>query len=372
MRLTVQLQAIPGEYTGLLLDTMAAFNAAASYAARAGFDAGVFSRPAIHRLCYYDLRKRFGLSAEMTVRAIGKAVEVFSRDKRLCPVFNQHGAIIYDDRILTWKGLTHVSIWTLDGRKVLPIVFGEYQRARLDRLRGQVDLVYRRGKFYLLATIDIPENTPIPATDFVGVDLGVASLATTSDGERVSGEGVEAVRVRHARVRRSLGKRMSHEHKRRSRKNARRAMKSIGNREQRFRRHTNHCISKAIVNNAKDTGRGIALEDLGGIRDRTRFRRRQRARMGGWAFRQLRSFIEYKAKLAGVPVVIVDARDTSRTCFECGHCEKANRKAQSTFKCRSCGHMAHADHNAARNIARRGASVNTPEVTEQHQILSAA
>lgn len=75
----------------------------------------------------------------------------------------------------------------------------------------------------------------------------------------------------------------------------------------------------------------------------------------GWAFFQLRSFVEYKAKLAGVPVVLVDPRHTSRTCNVCGHCENANRKNQAEFLCQHCGHSSNADENAARNIRDRAA-----------------
>lgn len=371
MKLTVQIQALPGEHADLVLRTMAAFNAAATYAARVAFDAGVFSQPAIHARCYRDLRERFGLSAQMAVRAIGKAVETFRRDKKRCPVFRPDGAVTYDERILSWKGLDKVSLWTLDGRKILPMVFGEYQRERFDRIKGQVDLVHRDGRFYLYATIDLPEGAPVKPSSFLGVDLGVANLATTSDGEAFTGEAVEVVRVRHHKTRKSLGHRMARTQARRTRRNARRAMKRIGRRESRFRRHVNHCIAKRVVSTAKDTGRGIALEELKGIRDRTRFRRNQRARMGGWAFSELRTFVEYKARLAGVAVVSIDPRHTSRTCAECGHCEKANRPNQSTFSCRSCGHLAHADINAARNIARLGAAVDRPEVTEQRQHLAA-
>jgi putative transposase len=73
----------------------------------------------------------------------------------------------------------------------------------------------------------------------------------------------------------------------------------------------------------------------------------------GWSFFQLRSFVEYKAQLVGVPIVLVDPRNTSRTCNVCGHCEKANRKSQAEFLCKHCGHSANADLNAARNIRDR-------------------
>ena len=370
MKLTIQLQLLAGGDEVILLATMEAFNAAAQHAAKVGFEARLASQPGIHQRCYRNLREQYGLSAQMAVRAIGKAVEVLRRDKTKLPTFKPHGAITYDERIMSWKGLNRVSLWTLEGRKVLPYVFGEYQAQRLNRLKGQVDLVYRNGKFYLYATGEFPEDPPIEASEFLGVDLGIANLATDSDGNAHTGEQVEVVRQKHARVRRSLGKKMGG--KRRTRRNARRAMKHIGSREARFRRHTNHTISKSLVANAKGTARGIALEDLKGIRKRTTVRREQRARHGGWAFFQLRSFVEYKAKLAGVPVVVVDARNTSRTCFECGHCEKANRQGQAQFLCRACGHTANADVNAARNIARLGRQVSPPEVPESHQLSLAA
>lgn len=84
----------------------------------------------------------------------------------------------------------------------------------------------------------------------------------------------------------------------------------------------------------------------------------QRQRHSSWAFFQLRAFIAYKAALAGVPLHLVDPRDTSRTCSRCGHCEQANRKTQAEFVCQNpvCGFAAPADWNAAVNISRAAPS----------------
>lgn len=366
MKLTLQLQLLPDTaQRQSLLNTMEQFNAAASHAARVGFDAKRFSQPSIHPLCYRELRERFGLSSQMAVRAIGKAVECFQRDKTRCPKFRDYGAMTYDQRLMSFKGMDRVSLLTLDGRQIIPIIYGQYQSERFDRIKGQCDLVYRAGKFYLLASIDLPDKAPIEVKAFVGVDLGVINLATTSDGQRFGGEGVEVVRQKHLYTRRSLGRKMGLQHNRRTRKNARRAMKRIGDKEMRFRRHVNHCISKQLVTLAKDTGRGIAVEELTGIRDRTRFRKKQRAKMGGWAFAQLRQFITYKGQLYGVPVVVVDPRNSSRTCAVCYHCEKSNRTTQDQFQCRQCGHAAHADHNAAINLAARAASKPAIKVSQR-------
>ena len=83
------------------------------------------------------------------------------------------------------------------------------------------------------------------------------------------------------------------------------------------------------------------LEDLTHFRlkrARTTVRKAQRGRLGKWAFGQLRGFVDYKAKLNGVPVYLIDPRNTSKQCSECGHIDKANRKTQSEFVCGACGH----------------------------------
>jgi putative transposase len=118
-----------------------------------------------------------------------------------------------------------------------------------------------------------------------------------------------------------------------------------------------------LVAIAKDSDRGIAGEDLTYIRDRTRFRKQQRAKMSGWAFFQLRAFLTYKAILAGVDLRIVDPRGTSRTCNACGYEAKSNRKSQAEFVCGQCGHTENADLNAAQNIRSR-AVVMLPIVSE--------
>lgn len=347
MKLTLQLQLLPdAEQKAVLLATMERFNEAANFAAEAAFAAGGFSQPSVHKLAYRAIRERFGLSAQMAVRAIGKAVEVFKRNKSKRPKFKPRGAVTYDERILGFKGLDRVSLWALGGRMILPMVFGEHQAERFDRLKGQCDMVYRNGKFFLYATIDLPEPPPGGVRDFLGVDLGIVNLAADSDGEAYSGAAVEMVRRRHHRNRKRLQKKGT--------KGAKKRLRKLSGREARFRRHQNHRISKAIVANAKDTERGIVLEDLKGIRERTTVGRKQRARHSGWSFFQLQSFVEYKAGLVGVPVILVDPRNTSRTCNRCGHCEKANRKNQAEFACRQCGYSANADLNAARNLRDLG------------------
>ena len=355
MKLVVQIKLLPdAEQAKALLEYMKAFNTAANHAACVGFSAKVFSQPSIHNRCYRELRNKFGVSSQTAVRAIGKAVECFSRDKTSCPIFKPHGGVTYDQRTFSFKGIDKVSLLTMAGRIIVPFVFGEYQRGKLHHLRGQADLVYRDGQFYLYCTAEIPEDPAVAATDFLGIDLGIVNLATDSTGEMFSGKLVDRNRRRRQTARK--------QHQRKGTKGARRKLKRMSGRQARFQKAVNHAISKRLVSKAKTLGCGIALEDLSGIRGRIEatVSRAFRRRFGNWSFNHLRQCIAYKAKLYGVPLVMVDPRNTSRTCSACGHCEKANRQSQAKFLCKQCGFSENADFNAAKNISSLGASCKLP------------
>lgn len=302
------------------------------------------------KFTYHEARERFGLSSQMAQLAIKRVCDAYKRDKTIRVEFRKHAAMPFDQRTMSFKGIGRVSLLTLAGRVVIPMIVGSYQAERLAMPKGQSDLVLRKdGKWFLLVTVDVPDGTPIPATDFLGVDLGIVNIATDSDGTTHCGAAVEAVRRKHNLQRKRLQKRGT--------KGARKKLRRVAAKESAFRRHQNHCVSKSIVESARRTGRGIACEELTGIRERVTARGGEaRNRLSGWSFAQLDAFVAYKAQLAGVPVVKVDPRDTSRTCHACGHREKANRKSQAEFVCKACGHKDSADRNAARNIRALGLS----------------
>jgi IS605 OrfB family transposase len=189
--------------------------------------------------------------------------------------------------------------------------------------------------------------------DALGVDLGITSIAVDSDGQVHSSQAVNAVRHRHRRLRTKLQRKRT--------KAARRRLRRLAGKEARFAKDTNHRISQQLVAKAQGTKRAIALEDLQGIRTRVTARRSQRATLHSWSFAQLRAFVEYKARRAGVPVVLVDPRNTSRTCPRCGCVDAHNRPSQQQFSCVACGFAGLADHVAAENIRR--AAVNPPYVS---------
>ena len=137
-------------------------------------------------------------------------------------------------------------------------------------------------------------------------------------------------------------------------KSAKRRLRKLAGKERRFRKDTNHAISKQIVAVAKGTRCGIALENLKGIGKRVTVRKKQRAMFSGWSFYQLQQFIRYKAESQGVVVVFIDPHDNSQCCSECFHIERGNRRSQSGFCCRRCGHAEHADPGAAKVISILG------------------
>jgi putative transposase len=357
MKLTAQVKLLPTpEQAELLRQTLEAANAACNLISDYAWANQIFHQFRLHKALYADLRVRFGLAAQMVVRCLGKVADSYKADKSAQHTFKAYGSIPYDTRIVAYRQQTEmVSIWLLGGRAEMPYVCGERQRELLNHQQGESDLWYTAGEFYLLATCEVEESAPQPVETYLGIDGGIVNLATDSDGERHRANHINNVRYRHRRLRKKLQQKGT--------QSARRRLRTLAGKERRFARDTNHCISKRIVAKAQGTQRGIALEDLGGIRDRVTVSRHQRATLHSWSFDDLQQKIRYKARRAGVPVVWVDPRNTSCTCPECGCIDTHNRPSQSVFKCVACGFSGLADHIAAINIGRR-AAVNPPYVPD--------
>jgi len=364
MQLTAKVKLLPtSEQADTLKHTLEVANAACNYISERAWKERSFRQYSLHKLVYYDVREQFGLSSQMVIRCISKVADAFTAtvrgtrrsklDKKRPRTFRQHGAIAYDSRILRWKlEKSEVSIWAAGGRQHIPFVCGEHQKELLKTQKGESKLALVDGAFYLLACCEIETPEEIEYTEALGVDLGVVNIATDSDGEIFSGGQVNGLCKRHAKLKARLQSKGT--------KSAKRLLKKRRRKEHRFSQDVNHCIAKKMVGKAEGTGRAIALEDLTGIRGRTTVRKSQRRQHHSWAFYDLRQKIEYKAELAGIPVILVNPRNTSRTCPVCGCISKSNRPSQSTFSCVSCGFSGHADTIAAVNIGRR-AVVNQPD-----------
>jgi IS605 OrfB family transposase len=354
MRLTatVKLNTTPEQHEQLK-QTLLIANSACNYISEQAWQNQVFSQFSLHKLLYNSVRQKYPISAQLAVRCIGKVADSYKLDKKTQRVFNSLGAIPYDDRILTWRtDKQFVNIRTIDNRIKIPYSCGELQKHYLQFQQGESDLVFYKNEFYLYTTCNIPDQELLEPNDIIGIDLGIVNIAVSSDKQIFSGNVINAVRARYRKIRQKLQKKNT--------KSAKKLLKKRSRKEHNFAKNVNHIISKQIVAMAKDTNRAIALEDLTGIGSRTTvMRKSQRATHSSWSFYQLRQFIEYKAKMLGIPVFFVNPRNTSRTCPSCGCIDKKNRKTQELFKCITCGFSELADYTASLNIKAR-ASVNMP------------
>ncbi|MEU9750768.1 RNA-guided endonuclease InsQ/TnpB family protein [Streptomyces niveus] len=370
MKLVVQVKLLPTPVQAAALEaTLHACNEAGSWVSEVAFERGEFKNFALRRHTYDHVKSCWGLGAQAAQHVIKKTCDAYNTlranlragnlgrpdSKRYRwatgkPIaFHPRSAQPYDDRMLSWQIPDRtVSIWTTGGRakKVAFIASVEQLAALVLYRKGESDLLERDGMWFLSATCEVPEaELNADPVGFLGIDLGIANIATTSDGEIMAGRELNRFRDRERELRTKL--------QRKNTPSAKRRLKKRRRKEMRRAKDINHKIAKHVVAEAERTGRGIALEDLRGIRDRVRLRKPQRATHASWSFAQLGSFIAYKARKTGVPVVYVDPAYTSRTCAECGYIDKANRVSQARFVCRNCGFVDHADRNGSRNIRAR-------------------
>jgi putative transposase len=373
----IKVRMLPTQEQGAALHTtLRSCNSAASWLSSAMHAKRVHCKHDAQRLFYTELKTRFGLSAQPAIRVIGKVADAYTtlranidagnygppgaekrKTAQQTPVgFRIDAAQPFDARCLSWQipdtaggREATVSIWTTRGRFKGVRVLAAARDLMVLRTHtiGETDLIYRDRKWYLYAAVEAPE-APLanPVNGFVGVDMGIVNIATTSDGQRAAGARLNRYRKRQQRLRQRLQAKKT--------SSARRLLKKRRRKEARFAADQNHHISKRIVAEAKRTGCGIAVEQLAGIRSRVRLRKSQRAAMHSWAFAQLGRFLAYKAKQAGVAFIEVDPAYSSQTCHQCGWVDKRNRRSQSEFECGRCGFVGHADHNAAIVIAHRG------------------
>ena len=357
MKITVKVKLNPNqEQVEALNEALERCRQAMNYISQVAWEHKVFNRVALHYFVYKELRKRFGLTAQLAVSVRDKVAFSYKADKSQQHIFKK--AILPLDpprsfRLILKEG-EFASISTLRGRQKIPLILGEYQRNWLrDKVKGICESeVTKNGEYYFHITIEVEEPPTKEVQEAIGVDLGIKNLATTSDGDCFSGKQVEGNRLRYERLRAELQAKGT--------LSAKKHLKRVSGKERRFKSSVNHLISRRIVDKAIETTRAIVLENLKGIRQRIKVRRSQKGQYHKWAFSELIRFITYKARLAGIPVFFIDPRHTSQRCSHCGYTSRANRKSQSEFVCKSCGFSLNADHNAALNL--KWVFVNTPYV----------
>ena len=289
VKVTVQVKLTPDAEEALALSaTLRAVNEAANRVSEVAFERGVPREYELRKHTYADLKAR-GLGAQAAQHTIKKTRDAYTtlhaniragnlgrpgskrrvRAESQPVVFRPEAAQPYDERCLSWQlDAQTVSIWTTAGR-LKNIGFAcsaEALKMLQEHRQGECDLIEREGVFYLLATCEVPQAQQYEPGAFIGVDLGIANIATTSTGYQAAGRGLNRHRKRQLALRAKLQKKRT--------KSAKRRLKARARKEARHAANQNHIIAKTIVAEAERTSSGISLEELKGIRQRVRPARR--------------------------------------------------------------------------------------------------
>jgi putative transposase len=329
-----------------LYETVFVFGDACNFISGIALEHRCWNKVALHHLCYYKVRELFQLPAQLACTARDKVAEAYksSKNKKLRK-FGFYTSVRLDMRTFAITKNGEASISTLKGRLHVPMILGKWQAQILStwEKNNAAELCYDKNTDTFYVHIIVKKDVPIvePTGRFVGVDIGMVNLATSSLGHKFSGKYAQHVRRHHRDLRASLASKGTH--------GAHRCMKRLQGRESRQMAAINHLISRRIVDDLLP-GDVLALEDLKYIRDRAKQQKKQRADFHSWAFGQLQTFLTYKAKEKGCYTIFVDPKYTSQECSICG---TKGKRDKHKFFCASCGHSAHADINACFNILRR-------------------
>lgn len=243
----------------------------------------------------------------------------------------------YDDEHIAFP------VWK-DGKSQKISVKAMFTADQLDALenckRGTLRITRKSGKWIAQIAVDVPDVDPIPGS-VMGVDLGLKCPAVCcTDAGKVSFIG-------KGRKNKQLRRHYASRRKQLQKSGKRAAVKKLGDKENRVMRDTDHKLSRQIVDFAVSNGVGtIKMENLQNIRQQARKSRKNNRSLHSWSFYRLASYIEYKAKLAGIEVVFVDPAYTSQRCPACGALNHADDRI---YHC-TCGYHSHRDIVGARNI----------------------
>lgn len=342
----------------ILQDTMFQIRKALNYVSKYIFENNCLNQRKINDNTYYYLRETYNLKSQMAQSVMKTAIAKYKTNKS-----NGHGFALVQFKNLEYdlvlnrdysliKGI--FSINSLQGRLKIPFETKGMEKYFDGTFNfGTAKLVYKYNKYFLHIpmTKDYPQTTPFEINKIVGIDLGINFIATVFDsyGKTTfyNGKTIKAKRGHYKLLRKYLQKRGT--------TSAKRRIKSIGSRENRYVNDVNHTITKALVDKY-GSNTLFVLEDLTGIRTSTeKVNVNKRYVSVSWAFYQFRQLLEYKAQMNNSMVIAVEPKFTSQTCPRCGHIEKANRnKKKHIFTCKNCNYQSNDDRIGAINLWRKG------------------
>ena len=314
------------------------FNAHVDWA----FENKTYSKAKAHKALYATLVTKFNDVPTGLIQSVrDTALEAVKGTKfKSKPVKRPHGAIRFDKRTATLR-MHKLTFSCIGPRQKTVIPIYDYIKPLLAWEFKGMTLVYERNQFWAKCVFENPDPPQLDPKVVIGIDRGLSHMAVLSNGKFFSSKKANAGQRRYLHNRKTAQVKGT--------PSARKRLKRMGSREQRFNRDVNHCTTKAIVHGDGET---FVLENLQGIRSRRRMGRKMNKRLASWPFYQFDLFLTYKAQALGKSVVYVDARYTSQRCSCCHHTARNNRSG-AVFHCKKCGHKMHADLNAAINIRER-------------------
>ncbi|MQY66255.1 MAG: IS200/IS605 family element transposase accessory protein TnpB [Clostridia bacterium] len=315
----------------------------------------LFTRYKLHYLAYHNIRKKYNLSSQLVVTAMWKVIETlrsrYKNHSKTVPEFGIYSSVRLNyprNFSIKWS---EISFSIINGR-VKTIVVGAYDKLRDEFLNGlwqitESHISYDKHKDIFYFNLGLKRETPQLRIikNPIGIDLGIKRIAVTSTNNFFSNKRALYLKHKYDYLRSKLQQCGT--------KSAKRHLKKLAKRIRNFQKTVNHQISKQIVEHVKSIPEsGIVFENLKNIRTNgSQFRKKQRKDQFRWSFRELQTFVAYKAEGTGVSVKYINPRGTSHQCSQCGSTNVTREGFE--FTCHDCSYQLDADLNAARNIASR-------------------
>ena len=166
MKLTLQIKLLPSvEQAESLKKTISVFNEACNAISTIAWERRCFRQFNLHKEVYYAIKDTYGLSAQLVVRAISKVADAYKLDKKKQRKFREFGAITYDSRVLSYTAKQEASLSVIGGR--IKVSYVCHRPELMQYAKGEADLLYIKGKFFLYQTIDIPDEDIEDCAEFM-------------------------------------------------------------------------------------------------------------------------------------------------------------------------------------------------------------
>jgi len=329
-----------------LISTIEIYNRCCNDTLKIAYKKKLRDKRRIHDATYGKMRRKYkSLQSSLIEASRDQAYEMLKQCKsRTLPIKNRYSSIRFNSRTMSFKlNKRSVSLSTINGRKRFEFIVPKYFEKYMDYTVEAATLRYSNGKLMMMLNCYKPSPKLRKTIKVIGIDRGIRNIAVLSNNTFYNSRHLLSIKNRFQHLRSQL------QHK--GTRSAKRKLKRLSGREQRFVRDVNHVISKSIANS---NGTVFAIEDLRVKRSKRKGKHLNRS-LNKWSFAQFRQFLSYKLEALGKHMIEVDPAYTSQRCSKCGHIEKENRK-ESRFRCLKCGFDLDADLNASRNIAHLGRS----------------